>query len=68
MIQTIHLSDDIDVGELPKETGHFGVDFENLYHDNVSPKGYMSSKEFRKRAFEKVNKFCDKHEGTQIFS
>jgi len=26
-----------------------------------TPEGYMSSVEFRKRAFEKVNKFCDRH-------
>jgi len=28
---------------------------------SVAPEGYMSSEEFRKRAFEKVNKFCDTH-------
>jgi hypothetical protein len=37
------------------------VRFENPSEENVAPEGYMSSEEFRKRAFEKVNNFCDKH-------
>jgi len=28
---------------------------------NAVTDGYMPSEEFRKRAFEKVNKFCDTH-------
>ena len=38
-----------------------GVRFENPVDSNVVPEGYMTSEEFRKRAFEKVNKFCNKH-------
>ena len=61
MIHTIHLDDEyIDT----KEGGRYKperVRFENLSCDNVMPEGYISSEEFRKRAFEKVGKFCDKH-------
>ena len=37
------------------------VHFEKFSENAETPTGYISSKEFRKRAFEKVNKFCDKH-------
>ena len=64
MIHTIHLNDEyVDVKELLKEIRRYkqGVHFANPSDDNVVPVGYMSSEEFRKRAFEKVNTFCDKH-------
>ena len=28
---------------------------------DVAPEGYITGKEFRKRAIQKVNTFCDKH-------
>lgn len=65
MIHTIHLNDEyIDVKNLLEEIRRckHGVRFENPYNSNTTPKGYMTSGEFRNRAFEKVNKFCDKHD------
>ena len=60
MIHPVYLSNDyID----SKEIGHRSekVRFENLFCDSFVPEGYISSEEFRKRAFEKVSKFCNKH-------
>jgi hypothetical protein len=58
MVHTVHWDDEIDVIELPKEISHGGG---NRYGRNVELGKYMSSEEFRKRAIDKVNKFCDKH-------
>ena len=52
-------AEDIDVKKPLKYTQM--THFEKLSEDNNMPEGYMSSEEFRKRAFEKANKFCDKH-------
>ena len=54
MVQTVHWDNEFDV----KEISHGG---KNRYDRNVEYGRYMSSEEFRKRAIEKVNKFCDKH-------
>jgi hypothetical protein len=61
MVHTVHLNDEFDVKELPKETSRGEVNVRNRYDRNVESGRYMSSEEFRKRAIEKVNKFCDKH-------
>lgn len=64
MIHTVHLDDCyVDVRNLLSELHHYkqGVSFESTVTENVVPEGYMTSKEFRKRAFVKVNTFCDKH-------
>ena len=64
MIHTIHLNDEYtDVRNLLMEIRRFkhGVHFENSSNGNAVPEGYMSGEDFRERAFEKVNKFCDKH-------
>ena len=52
MVHTIYNNDEIDVKKLPKEKNRY---------NNVMSGVYVSSEEFRKRAIEKVNKFCDKH-------
>jgi pyridoxal/pyridoxine/pyridoxamine kinase len=59
----IHTDEYIDIGKLQKRTNHYKqeVCFENLSECDIVLKGYISSEEFRKRIFEKVNKFCDKH-------
>ena len=61
MIHTVHLRDEyMDT----QEAGHYKskrIRFENLSCDDAMPEGYISSEEFRKRSFEKVNKFCDQH-------
>jgi hypothetical protein len=35
--------------------------YKNTTQQNIAPKGYMTGEEFRRRAIEKVNTFCDKH-------
>ena len=61
MVHTMNLTDTIDVEEFPKEISHGGINLKNRYNRNTVSGIYMSSEEFRKRAREKVNKFCDKH-------
>ena len=64
MIHTVHLDDCyVDVRNLLSELRHYkqGVSFENNATESVVPEGYMTGKEFRKRAIKKVNTFCDKH-------
>ena len=64
MIHTVHLDDYyVDVRNLLGELRHYkqGVCFENTATESVVPEGYMTGKEFKKRAFKKVNTFCDKH-------
>ena len=56
-----HLNDEIDVKKIPKEISHNGVILKNRYNSHFESGIYMSSVEFRKRAIDKVNKFCDKH-------
>ena len=58
MVHAVYWNNEFDVKELPKEISHGG---ENRYDRNVESGRYMSSEEFRKRAIEKVNQFCDKH-------
>ena len=60
MIHSIHLDDKYVAVEkaLKKPPYHKqGVRFEN----SITPKGYLTSEEFRNRAVEIVNTFCDKH-------
>jgi hypothetical protein len=61
MIHTIQLNNELDIKELSKETNLGKGNIKNRYDKNVETGRYMSSLEFRKRATEKVNKFCDKH-------
>jgi len=61
MVHTIYLDDAYaDVRKLLKEIRRYkqGVTFDV---DSVVTEGYITSDEFRKRAMEKVNSFCDKH-------
>ena len=61
MIHAVHLDDEyIDTKEVDRYKPE-RVRFENFSRDNAMLEGYISSEEFRKRAFEKVNKFCEKH-------
>jgi len=60
MVHVVY-NDDVEVNELSKEIRNVGVNFKNHFDRNVESERYMSSKEFRKHAIEKVNKFCDKH-------
>ena len=60
MVHTLHLDDEFDVKELPNEISH-GINLKYRYDRYVVSERYMSSEEFRKRAIEKVNNFCDKH-------
>ena len=61
MMHTAHLNNEFDVKELSKETSRDKVNFKNRYGKNVESGRFISSEEFRERAMEKVNKFCDKH-------
>jgi hypothetical protein len=61
MVHTVHLNDEFDVKELPKKTSCGVANFKNRYDKNIALGRYISSEEFRKRAIEKVNKFCNKH-------
>ena len=64
MIHTVHLDDHyVDVRNLLCELRQYkqGVLFENLDTENVTPDGYMTGKEFRKRAVLKVDTFCKRH-------
>ena len=60
MIHTIHLNDEyVDTKEIDRYKAERDR-FESFPCD-IMPEGYISSEEFRKRAFEKVDKFCDKY-------
>ena len=61
MLHTVHINNDFDVNELSKETRPEKVNVKNRYDKIIESGRYMSSKEFRKRAIEKVNQFCDRH-------
>ena len=61
MVHTVHLNSEFEVRELSEETSRKKVNLKNRYDKNVESGRYMSCEEFRKRAIEKVNKFCDKH-------
>jgi hypothetical protein len=60
MIQSILLDNDISVINTFKEIQHNrqSISFEG----NVAPEGYTRSEDFRKRAVEIVNTFCDRHD------
>jgi histidinol phosphatase-like PHP family hydrolase len=61
MVHKIQLDNELDIKEVSKETSREKVNIINHYGNNVESRRYMPSVEFRKRAIEKVNKFCDKH-------
>ena len=61
MVRMIHLNDEIDIKELPEEMILDGVDLKNRFRRDFESGIYISSEEFRKRAIDKVNKFCDNH-------
>jgi len=61
MVHTVYLNNEFDVEELPKATSREKLNYKNGYDKNAETGRYISSGEFRKRAIEKVNKFCDKH-------
>jgi hypothetical protein len=62
MIHTIKIDDATPYGKkVLNQLNRFqkGVQFEDPSQTGIIPAGYMTSEEFKKRAAEKINKFCD---------
>ena len=57
----VYLNNELGVKELSKEKSCEKVNSTSRYGKSIETGRYMSSLEFRKKAIEKVNKFCDKH-------
>ena len=61
MVHTVNLNNEFEVKELSKKTSRERANLNNHHDKYVESGRYMSSIDFKKRALEKVNKFCDKH-------
>jgi hypothetical protein len=60
MIHSIHL--DEEYVAVKKSSKKMPLHTQNVrFENNIAPEGYSTSKEFRKRAVEIVNTFCDRH-------
>ena len=60
MIHSIQLDGEyVAVKKLPKKTPYHKQNVH--FRSSIAPEGYLTSEEFRKRAIEIVNTFCDKH-------
>ena len=58
-MHSVYLDDEyVAVKESSKKTPY---EEEVYVENNIAPEGYLTSKEFRKRAVEIVNTFCDRH-------
>jgi len=61
MIHTVKIDDSTRNGKrMIQELSKYrkGIEFENPAVNGVAPEGYMTSEEFRKKAMDKVDKFC----------
>ena len=61
MLHTVQINNEFDIKELSKGKSREKVNLKNRSEKVIESGRFFSSEEFRKRAIEKVNKFCDKH-------
>ena len=61
MIKNAPLNNELDIKELSELTNHEKVYLKTRFGKSVHSNRYITSNEFKKRAIEKVKKFCDTH-------